>query len=238
MSSKISPSPLYDLLMQLKAETSKELRVCLPGSISGIDLLTGTVSVKIGVMKKTAQLDLPTGLDTYYSNLTMCPIFTLQGGGVGAVMPITIGDECLVIFSDRCIDAWFENGRPMPLPSLRMHDINDGFVLVGLNSLQNKLLMPLLADEGGICETDNVLGAKLVVNSSTSKVSIKNGTQSLAVTLTALITTLTSLMTALTTPSPLVNTGTGVITPAVATAFAAVQTQITAVQVQITGLLY
>lgn len=236
MSNKVAEVPLYDMLQQLKRETSRGLRVCLPGSISGVDLTTGTVSVKIGVMKKTAQINLPTGLDTFYADLTMCPVFTLQGGGIGVVNPISVGDECMVVFSDRCIDAWFDNGQPVPLPSLRLHDINDGFVLVGLNSLKNKLLTPLLTDEGGVCETDNAFGAKLVINSSTSKVSIKNGTQSLAVTLTALITALTALMTALN--ALVVNTGTGMITPGTATAFAAVQTQITAVQVQIAGLLY
>lgn len=233
---KVAPSPLYSIFKQLKSEIFSDLRVCLPASISAVDVATGTVSVQIGVMQNILQLSFPGGRDFSYPELTDCPVFTLQGGGVGAIMPVEVGDECLIIFSDRALNNWFISGESAPLPSLRMHDISDGFVLVGLNSLQNKLLTPLLANEGGICETDNVVGAKLVVNSSTHKVSIKNGTQSLAVTLTALITALTALMTALN--ALVVNTGTGLITPGTAAAFAAVQVQITAVQAQIVGLLY
>lgn len=194
MSNKVAPVPLYDALQQLKSETLKDLRVCLPGSISAVDPATGTVSVLIGVMQKLPQINLPEGLDTLYPQLTMCPVFTIQGGGVGAVMPVAVGDECLVVFSDRCIDAWYTNGQPMPLPSNRLHDISDGFVLVGLNSLRNPLLTPLLPFEGGICQTNDELGAKVVVNSETGLVSIKNAEQDLALILTNLATTLSAMI--------------------------------------------
>ena len=244
MSNQVAVPPLYTLLQELKTETMRDMRVCLPGSISGVDVATGTVSVKIGVMQKIPQAGLPRGLDVYYPELTSCPVFFLQGGGVGAVMPVTIGDECLVVFSDKCIDAWFSTGQPNPLPSVRVHNISDGFVLVGLNSLANKILTPLLANEGGVCETKNAFGAKVAVNSATSLITLQNGTQNLFTALTDLTTSLTALITTLTTLNAAIASESGVIPISAAAAgtanvsLALVQTQITAVQAELAGLLY
>lgn len=197
MSNKVAPSPLYEIFKQFKSETFKDLRVCLPGKISSVNAATGTVSVDPGVMQHISQQYLPQGLDFTYPTLTDCPVFTLQGGGVGAVMPISIGDQCLIIFSDRCIDSWHTTGQAMPLPSVRMHDISDGFVLVGLNALAKDgtttLKTSLITGEGGICETANITGAKVVVNVLTHKVSIKNSTQDLGTILSLLLTTLITL---------------------------------------------
>lgn len=197
MSNKVAPSPLYDILKQLKNEIFSDLKVCLPGSISGINSTNGTVSVELGVMQKVAQQKFPSGRDFSYPNLTGCPVFTVQGGGVGAVMPVKIGDECIVIFSDRAINNWFTTGQPNPLPSLRMHSLSDGFVLVGLNSLSDPLKTSLsVLGEGGLCETNSTAvgsGAKVAINPSTHKISISNGVggaNNLGLILTTLFTVL------------------------------------------------
>ncbi len=171
----------------------------------------------------------------------MCPVLSVQGGGVGAIMPVAVGDECMVVFSDRCISAWFATGQPMPLPDFRMHDISDGFVLVGLNSFQNLLLTPLLPNEGGTCETANATGAKVVVNSVTHKISIKNATGGLFTTLTNLNTALTALNVGLTAFATTLSSAVPATAPACSAliaAVAAVQVQITAVQTEVTGTLY
>jgi hypothetical protein len=77
-----------------------------------------------------------------------CPILWQGGGGVTLTFPIKAGDECLVIFSSRCIDAWWQQGfvagqagkpvdggQPMDPPDLRMHNLSDGFAIVGVRSL-------------------------------------------------------------------------------------------------------
>jgi hypothetical protein len=78
-----------------------------------------------------------------------------------------------------------------------MHDISDGFVLVGINSQVSPVLSPLAVGEGGIAETESSLGAKVAINPTTHKVTVANATQNLATTLALLMTTLTSLNAAL-----------------------------------------
>lgn len=198
MSSTITPAPWYDTLQMFKKGIFAGLRVSLPGHVAAVNA-DGTVDVTVDVMQNVAQQGLANGLDFKYPTLLACPTITVQGGGVGSVFPTAVGDECLVIFSDRCIDNWVKTGQATPLPSFRMHDINDGFVLVGLNSMApaSVLQTPLLPFEGGICQTKNPAGAKVVVNSATGKVSIKNGTKNLATILGTLVTTVTALNTTL-----------------------------------------
>lgn len=238
MANKVAPSPLYNILKQLKAEIFSDLRVGLPGKITAINAADGTVSVALGVMQNVAQLGLTSGLDFAYPELTGLPVFTIQGGGVGAVMPIKIKDDCHVFFSDRALDSWFTTGQAAPLPSLRMHNITDGIVLVGLNPKTSPLVTPLLTGEGGLCETNNALGAKVAINPTTHKITLANGTQDLFTAVTALTTTLTDLITAL---SVLGTTGTATaqtVNAATVAALVVVQTELTTVQAQFAGLLY
>ena len=47
-------------------------------------------------------------------------------------MPIAEGDECLVIFNDYCIDAWWQNGGTGNVQlTKRRHDLSDGFAIFG-----------------------------------------------------------------------------------------------------------
>lgn len=47
--------------------------------------------------------------------------------------------EALVFFADHCIDAWYQSGGVQNQLMPRMHDISDGFALVGFRSKPNAL---------------------------------------------------------------------------------------------------
>lgn len=89
--------------------------------------------------------------------LINCPVLWQGGGGVTSTFPIKQGDECLVILASRCIDAWwqqgFQPGPSMNPPDLRMHDLSDGFAIVGLRSLPREFTVDpdnacLITDDG------------------------------------------------------------------------------------------
>lgn len=64
-----------------------------------------------------------------------CPVYFPSGGGFTLTFPIAVDDECLVVFSSRCIDAWHESGgHANQQAELRMHDLSDGFAFVGFRS--------------------------------------------------------------------------------------------------------
>lgn len=62
------------------------------------------------------------------------PVIFPNGGGFSLTFPIAAGDEALVVFSSRCIDSWWQLGDIHPQSELRMHDLSDGFAIVGPRS--------------------------------------------------------------------------------------------------------
>lgn len=68
-----------------------------------------------------------------------CPVIFPSGGGYTATFPIVPGDEGILVFGQRCIDAWWQSGGVQPQAELRMHDPSDGFFIPGARSQANKL---------------------------------------------------------------------------------------------------
>lgn len=68
-----------------------------------------------------------------------CPVEFPGGGGYHLTFPVRPGDECTVAFSSRCIDGWWSTGNMSLQGDLRMHDLSDGFVRVGVLSLPHVL---------------------------------------------------------------------------------------------------
>ena len=60
-----------------------------------------------------------------------CPVYFPSGGNCTLTFPVKPGDECLVVFASRCIDAWWQSGGVQDQAEMRMHDPSDGFVFVG-----------------------------------------------------------------------------------------------------------
>lgn len=97
--------------------------------------IQGQIRDEFGV---TSWVTLPLLLD--------CPVVFPSGGGFTLTFPIKEGDECLVVFSSRCIDSWWQSGGVQVQAEMRMHDLSDGFVIVGPRS-QTKLLPAISAND-------------------------------------------------------------------------------------------
>ena len=61
-----------------------------------------------------------------------CPVQSPAGGRFTRTFAVKAGDECLVVFASRCIDACGLSGGVRNQSVLRMHDLSDGFTLPGL----------------------------------------------------------------------------------------------------------
>jgi len=68
-----------------------------------------------------------------------CPVIFPAGGGFALTFPLAKGDEGLVVFSSRCIDAWWNSGGIQKQAFTRMHDLSDGFFIPGCFSQPRKL---------------------------------------------------------------------------------------------------
>ena len=135
-----SPPPdLRAWALAFKTEISKEINCVRPGVI--IDFNPATATATVMIAQQYIKSVSPTGVQTLsqFSPLVSVPVYTLGGGGVTSTYPIKEGDECIILFSDREIDNWLNNGGITTPTSLRIHDLSDGFCLVGVRSLPRAL---------------------------------------------------------------------------------------------------
>ncbi|WP_043614303.1 Gp138 family membrane-puncturing spike protein [Chromobacterium violaceum] len=140
----------------------------LPGVIQSFDPVAVTVVVQPAIQGVVRQPDgsakavnLPLLLDV--------PVVFPRGGGATLTFPILPRDECLVVFSSRCIDAWWQSGGVQIPMEMRMHDLSDGFALPGPFSQAQRI--------GGISTSSVQLrsndgGTYIDLNPATEKVKI------------------------------------------------------------------
>ncbi|MBN5183678.1 translation initiation factor IF-2 [Serratia marcescens] len=122
----------------LTDDIMSNLRVALPGIIQSFDPETVTCVVQPAVKGyesddagKKSSLSLPLLVDI--------PVIFPRGGGVTLTFPVKAGNECLLVFADRCIDFWWQNGGVQEPVDGRMHDLSDAFAIVGPQSQAQKI---------------------------------------------------------------------------------------------------
>jgi hypothetical protein len=115
-------------------ERALDTHTCLPGHIVSFDADTQTAKVQPGIQRIFAQqgaVNLPELVDV--------PVCFPGGGPFVLTFPVEPNDECILIFSERAIDFWWQNGGVQLPAEYRMHDLSDAFAFVGVNSKPRKL---------------------------------------------------------------------------------------------------
>ncbi|WP_427150976.1 Gp138 family membrane-puncturing spike protein [Klebsiella pneumoniae] len=114
------------------------MRVSIPGIIQSFDpdAVTAVIQPAIkGVEHDASGAEVSVNLPL----LVDVPVIFPRGGGCTLTFPVKAGDECLVIFADRCIDFWWQNGGIQEPVDERMHDLSDAFCIVGPQSQAKKI---------------------------------------------------------------------------------------------------
>lgn len=107
-----------------------DLHTAMPGIILSFDKDKQTAVVQPAVQKffrGQGFIEIKQVMDV--------PVQFPRGGGFVLTFPVAAGDECLLVFSERAIDHWFETGRASPPSDTRTHSLSDGFAIVGVSSL-------------------------------------------------------------------------------------------------------
>jgi len=123
----------------------------LPGIVQSYDPDAMTVTVQPAIRGKIERpdgsmvsVDLPLLVDV--------PVLYQGGGDFVITMPVAKGDECVVVFADRCIDGWWQSGGVADPLESRMHNLSDGFAFVGPYSQPRRI--------GNVSSTDVQLRTK------------------------------------------------------------------------------
>jgi hypothetical protein len=121
---EITEGFLEQALEAFRKEIFASLHVAMPGRVVAYDAETGTATIQPAVRRR--DLD---------GNVVTAPVLS----GVPVYLPTADyapreGDQCMVIFADCCIDGWFDTGSAVVPPAKRMHDLADGFAIVGFRT--------------------------------------------------------------------------------------------------------
>lgn len=121
-----------ELWQRFKDGIGLDLRVAAPGIIQSVDYDRQTCTVQLAIRER---LNFDGNLEwTEIPVLPDVPFFVYSGGGYCLTLPVQPGDDCLVVFADSCIDAWWQSGGIQNQVERRRHDLSDGFAVVGFRS--------------------------------------------------------------------------------------------------------
>ena len=200
MSKQISNPNLTDVLQELKADIFNNFNSHRIGKISKIDASNQTAEVEL-VDKPVIPTSNGDKLTTF-PLLVDCPVYVNKSSAGGFTRPITEGEYCLVLFNDRDIDNWFDNGGINQPASKRTHNLTDGLVIAGFfptsNSIGDYNNTATEANFGDAILKLDATEAKISKGTTEisldSKVGIKNDTQSLQDLMQQLITLLSAFV--------------------------------------------
>ena len=104
----------------------------IPGAIQEFDPETQQALVVVGIEKIIGgqRINIPP--------IQKVPVI-FCGGSYGLEFELNPGDEGLIIISQRCLDAWKDEGGISTNPIRRFHDIQDAIFIPGVRSQKNKL---------------------------------------------------------------------------------------------------
>lgn len=115
-----------------------QIWTAMPGIVTAVDLAKQTVSVQPAIQGSTSNPD-GTSTSVNMPLLVDVPIVWPRAGGFAVTFPVAAGDEVLVVFASRCIDSWWQSGGVGAQAEARMHDLSDGFAIIGPTSQSKKL---------------------------------------------------------------------------------------------------
>lgn len=124
----------HDMLLQAFEGLQSGLWTAMPGVIQAFDPVAMTCTVQPSIMVKVQKQDY----SEEWVNLPLLihvPVIFPSAGACSITFPVKNGDEVLVVFASRCIDAWWQSGGvDNQQVEFRMHDLSDGFAIPGPRS--------------------------------------------------------------------------------------------------------
>lgn len=138
MNQKTTSVDLSTVLAKLMEVISKDLNCIKIGTIEKFTKENQTADVQVTIKKFIEETAQGEKIYRQIPLLLEVPVVIISGGDSYLQMPITVGDSCLLLFSDDDIDNWVTSNGNTP-DTNKKHDISDAICLVGLRNLSNPI---------------------------------------------------------------------------------------------------
>lgn len=107
----------------------RQLHTALPAKVVSFNSIKQTVTLAAQIKQVLVEgnaVDIPPLLEV--------PISYPRGGGFAITFPLQAGDEGIALFSERCIDGWWQSGKASEPLDYRFHDLSDAMFIPGICS--------------------------------------------------------------------------------------------------------
>lgn len=134
----VTSTTLNSVILEAIRARMVETHTALPGIVESFNSEKQTAKIRIPLRRDIRDSD---GNETTRSwpILPAVPVWMPHAGGFHFTLPVSEGDECLVVFLERDISKWYEDGVEQSPETRRLHDISDGIALVGLNRKSQRI---------------------------------------------------------------------------------------------------
>ena len=135
------PRQVSDLIRGGIFEYLKDVHTALPGVIESFDAGEQLAKVRPAIKRvfKTSDGEAVTTTPQELPLLINVPVIFPAGNGWHLTFPVTKGDECLIIFCERSIEGWRNDGGVVEPSAKRFHALNDAVAIMGLHSKPQKI---------------------------------------------------------------------------------------------------
>lgn len=143
-----------ELINIIVANRIADMHICMPAKIIKYDYKTRKADVQPGINQKYND-----GEVVVLPIIHNVPVVHPAAGGASIIFPVKIGDSVLLMFSEKSLEEWLQDGKQATPDDPRQNDLTDAIALIGLFPFSS----PSPAENG----------ADLLIDFSGSKIRLK-----------------------------------------------------------------
>lgn len=140
---------LTDVIKTAMETRLTDLHVMLPGEFVSFDASTGKASAKVLIKRKFED-----GTTVELPLLKDIPVQMPRTESAIIYIPIKAGDKCMLLFSERSLDAWKKQSGSQDPQDRRKHHLSDAVAVPGLYSFIDPQLVGILDQNSILIEND------------------------------------------------------------------------------------
>lgn len=117
-----------ELLNTIISNKLADMNICMPAKIIGYDHTKRKAKVQPALNQRYND-----GEVVKLPIIFNVPVIHPSSGGASIIFPVAIGDDVLLVFSQRSLEEWLQNGEQVTPDDPRQNDLTDAIAFLGLN---------------------------------------------------------------------------------------------------------
>ena len=208
-----------DIIRNSVFSVLNNVHTALPGIVQSFDSSTNRAAIQPALNKAFFAGEMPMPI------LENVPVIFPGSGGAVINFPVKAGDYCLLIFVERSMDLWLENGGFVTPTDPRKFDLSDAVAIIGLQPFNSDF-----SSNNGNDLSITFNGSSISIKPDGSIVINTSSTVAIGNTTTELLDIVSQLMQLLQGPAVTGTTLGGPLNPAFTSQVALIQAQLDAIK--------